>query len=183
MAVTAAGVVIWEAPPVTLTAAYEHPLWGEVPQDLTPEERIRWAAARTRQQSRRPGPFRILPGSMPTLEDGTPDMSAVPYQVTGRLDSENARIALGDRNLAVGCDPDRCRSPFGAHAEGCWPPEGVGYHCMRCGEPYESRTRPTCECAGDPPVERSGPDWAAYANRVIRYRTFPTPASRPWGGL
>lgn len=52
--------------------------------------------------------------------------------------------------------------------------------CTRCGQRYAGAVEPTCECAGDPPVGRSGarlpnfhPDQVAYLNRVKNLRHGP----------
>jgi hypothetical protein len=50
---------------------------------------------------------------------------------------------------------------------------GAGSHCIRCGVEYESPSRPACECAGDPPVDKDGPDHEAYLTRVRRLRWGP----------
>lgn len=55
--------------------------------------------------------------------------------------------------------------------------------CQRCGRAYETRAQPTCECAGDPPVQYHGspqpnfhPDKRAYLRRVRALRYVPTAA-------
>lgn len=50
----------------------------------------------------------------------------------------------------------------------------MAYHCTRCGHAFETADWlgpglwPSCECAGDPPVDRESPDWSAYVARVAR---------------
>lgn len=71
----------------------------------------------------------------------------------------------------------------------------VGW-CYRDGEPFESTTepaydavggvKPTCEHAGDPPVDKSGQDWRDYLESVRRIRHIPgigNAAESPTSGL
>ena len=59
-----------------------------------------------------------------------------------------------------------------------WKNTARRYICERCGRRYATPTRPTCECAGEPPVDpRTGdrrpnfyPDMQAYNERVRRLR-------------
>lgn len=46
----------------------------------------------------------------------------------------------------------------------------LGSHCIRCGVEYDSPARPACECAGEPPVDKTGPDYEGYLNRVRQLR-------------
>lgn len=53
--------------------------------------------------------------------------------------------------------------------------------CQRCGQPYTTPSRPTCECAGDPPVRYNGtpqpnfhPDKRAHLARVRALRYVPS---------
>lgn len=46
----------------------------------------------------------------------------------------------------------------------------AGCHCTRCGVEYETPSRPRCECAGDPPVDKTGVEHEGYMNRVRRLR-------------
>lgn len=55
--------------------------------------------------------------------------------------------------------------------------------CQRCGQPYTTPSRPTCECAGDPPVRYDGshppnfhPDKRAHLGRVRALRYVPSAA-------
>ncbi|MCA2338420.1 hypothetical protein [Mycobacterium avium] len=55
--------------------------------------------------------------------------------------------------------------------------------CQRCGQPYTTPSRPTCECAGDRPVRYDGrpepnfhPDMGAYLRRVRVLRYAPSTA-------
>jgi hypothetical protein len=43
-------------------------------------------------------------------------------------------------------------------------------HCVRCGVLYETPSRPQCECAGDPPIDRDSLDYQAWLDRVRRLR-------------
>lgn len=45
-----------------------------------------------------------------------------------------------------------------------------GSHCIRCGVEYDSPSRPACECAGEPPVDKTGLDYEGYLNRVRQLR-------------
>lgn len=59
----------------------------------------------------------------------------------------------------------------------------TNYHCGRCGYGYDSYSRPSCECAGDPPRWGWGGQWVnvqayedakrAYAGRVDALRHRP----------
>jgi len=57
--------------------------------------------------------------------------------------------------------------------------------CTRCGHAYEAPGRPSCECAGDPPVTYRGtrrpnfdPEMRAYLERVRGLRYVPTATPR-----
>lgn len=55
------------------------------------------------------------------------------------------------------------------------------YQCLRCGHRYETPARPTCECAGDPPVKYGTrdplpnfhPEMRKYLDRVRHLRCVP----------
>lgn len=49
--------------------------------------------------------------------------------------------------------------------------------CVRCGTLYEDDRSPLCECAGDPPVDKTGADWQAYVARVEGLRYVPRASS------
>ena len=46
----------------------------------------------------------------------------------------------------------------------------IGSHCICCGVAYETPSRPACECAGDPPVDRDSLEYEAYLDKVRRLR-------------
>ena len=45
-----------------------------------------------------------------------------------------------------------------------------GCHCIRCGIEYETASRPQCECAGDPPVDKSSLEYEGYLAQVRQLR-------------
>lgn len=61
-------------------------------------------------------------------------------------------------------------------------PTPVGW-CVRDGQPFETTdevhypdgVKPTCEHAGDPPVDKTGQDWRDYIQRVRAIRHIPRP--------